>query len=47
MPDAMPMMPSADDETPEETEMPAMDMPSMPAEEFVVEGFDGDMYAAF
>jgi len=54
MPDAMPdIMP---DDMPEMPDMPnygeddeyAMDMPTMPpTEDFVVEGFDGDMYAAF
>lgn len=42
MPDTMPTMPTTDDD------VPVVDMPTMPpAEEFVVEGFDGDMYAAF
>ncbi len=40
LPDTMPTMPPED-------EMPVTDMPSMSTEEFVVEGFDGDMYAAF
>jgi hypothetical protein len=40
LPDTMPTMPP-------ESEMPVDDMPSMPTDDSVVEGFDGDMYAAF